>query len=170
MTFPPVRKERRRHWNSSTNVILSKLTYLKSSSLAEVTQRLVRRALDSPAPLPLLLLGEELFPRKDPQPLADAFKSAVRYLLLFPALSADSYEAVFWIRPSIANRPHRAPAKKPGPVAPIKEISLSLFLLEDISLAAAQALSEPLPVRKSSWTFDLFEKARRELLHSDRAY
>ena len=142
----------------------SKLTYLKSEAIAETAQRLVRLAIDSPTPLSLLRLGEA-FPGTAPQDIADAFKAGVRYLLLFPALRADSYEAVFWIRPSIGNRLHRPPAKKPKPIVPVEEISITPFLLEDISLVAARAVSESLPVKKGSWHLDLFEKARKELLH-----
>ncbi|MFA7232911.1 MAG: DNA repair helicase XPB [Terrimicrobiaceae bacterium] len=161
-----VRRERRSMWRGFRRAeCVPKRTYLTSDAVAGAARSLVKMAFDSPAPLPLRTLCGEIPPGVDARTTADAFKAAVRYLLLFPALRADSYEAVFWIRPSIGNRLHRAPVAKPQP-QPVEEFSVPPFFLEDASLVAARALAEPLRVKKNSWGTDLFEKARRELMEA----
>ena len=161
-----IRRESRSMWGGFGRAeCVPKLTYLTSDAVTGAARSLVKLALDSPVPLPLRALCGGILPGVDARTIADAFKAAVRYLLLFPALRADSYEAVFWIHPSIGNRLHRAPAAKPRPV-PVEEFSVPPFFLEDASLVAARALAEPLRIKKHSWITDLFEKVRQELLEA----
>jgi hypothetical protein len=162
-----VRLARRNMWHGgySRQDNSAKVTYFTSEAVAEAARALVKLALDSPAPLPLRLLSGGALPGVDARTTADAFKAAVRYLLLFPALRADSYEAVFWIRPNLGARRHRAPAERPKPVS-VEEFTIPPFFLGDASILVAHALTKPLRIKKRSWGTDLFEKVMQELVEA----
>jgi len=143
----------------------AKATYLTSDAVAEATRSLVKLALCSPGPLALRTLCDGTALGVDARTAADAFKAAVRYLLIFPALRNDTCEAVFWIRPTIGAHLHRITPVSPKSVD-VSGVSVPPFLLEDTTLVVSRAMAETLPVKKNSWGIELYEKTRRNLLEA----
>ena len=104
--------------------------------VAEVAKRLIRHAMASPVPV-LLSAGAALLPETLRPHLAAAFRACVRYRLLYPALRAETLEAVFWVHPKLGRALHRPPARVPAPVIG-QNLCGPAFLMED----AVQVLTE----------------------------
>lgn len=116
--------------------------YFGQAGVFEQTRRLVEAALTWPQPVPLADLAGAV-DAASPEVLGRAVMAAVRYLLLFPRLAADSHEPVIGVWPQIAFLLHRPTPESPRPVEPV-EVFHAPYRVEDMAAVLIAAAAEPL--------------------------
>ena len=112
-------------------------TYVANEEVGVAVQHLVRCAFQSPEPLPMLNLGD-LLPQNLRPHAAAAFKAAVRYRLVYPALRSNTLHPVFWIHPEIGCYIHRPRAERARPVQ-VSELAAPAILPNDMTVILAEA-------------------------------
>jgi hypothetical protein len=143
-----------------------KVTWFPSPEIGEAAQCLVRRAVDSVQPVPILSLPDALPERLRPG-LEPALKACLRFMLLYPALRQDSLEAVIGLCPAVVYLLNR-PAPVPPAVEPCKDLIGVAFRLEDMTRVLAEAATGECRINRSSYGQRLFkvieDKLREEFV------
>ncbi len=136
------------------------ICYFHSPEVFQAAQAMVRALVAAAAPVPIEQLPK-LLPDFGPLALGEALRAGIRYLLFYPAIQRDPYEAVVGAWPGIARRLNRTSRPRPASVEVPQPLSTA-FLLDDMTTVLSAAAVEPLPVR--SYDYVLYEATARDLL------
>lgn len=148
------------NWTQSRQSVKPK-TWFPDDAITAAAKALVRAALDSSKPLPLVSLPGRL-PANLRQFAAPALKACLRFLLLYPALRQDTLEAVISICPTVVYLRNRPPAVAPAP-RPASGLLSPAFLMEDMTRLLATAAAGECRLTKSSYAPQVFKVIRDRL-------
>jgi len=124
-----------------------------------IVQKLVRRLMELPQPLPLV----ELPARWNDLPLVSlgpAIRHGIGHLVLFPFLRQPDLTPMLGLWPAIHRRLHRPKVGSPSAVEAREALNCA-WIMEDMTTVLVTASSRPLRLRQSD--FGLFAKAESEL-------
>ena len=146
------------NWETDYRCAIS-ICYFSSLRVLQATQALVQALIAVSAPVPVWQLTE-LCPEFSPAVLGEAIRAGIRYLLFYPAIHRDQYDAVVGTWPGIARRLNRTRQSLPKPVEAQSSFSTA-FLLDDMTAVLAAASVEPFPVRGHDYS--LYEATKKDL-------
>lgn len=132
---------------------------LSPPNVLAAAQSLVRLVRDEPEPIPLRALGDRL-PEVSRPVLASALLAAVRYVLLFPAITPDELVPVVCVWPGIAARVHRPRPEPPSAVSCEQTCDVA-YLLDDLTELIVQVSASPPRLRGAD--HGMFERAHKTL-------
>ncbi len=157
----------RSHWGWSREPAKPpKKTWFPDAETVEAAKLLAGHVLEAARPIPLILLPECLPDRLRPW-LDAAMRACARFLLLYPALRQDSFQAVVSICPVAVYLLNR-PAAAPPAVESAKELVSPAFLMEDMTRLLVEAATGECRLNRSSYGQRLFkvieDKLREEFV------
>jgi hypothetical protein len=132
---------------------------LSAPEVLAATQGLVRLVREEPEPIPLRALGERL-PEVSRPALASALFAAIRYVLVFPAITPDELVPVLCIWPGISARVHRPRSERPTAVSCEQTCDVA-YLLDDLTELIVQVSASPPRLRGAD--HGMFERAHKIL-------
>jgi len=132
-----------------------KVTWFPNAQTAEAAKCLVRQAMNSVKPVPLLSLPGTLPERLRPA-LEPALKACLRFMLLFPALRQESLEAVIGLCPTVVHLLSRPAAVAP-PAEPCSGLISPAFLMEDMARELAEAATGECRLNRGGYGQQLFK-------------
>jgi hypothetical protein len=143
-----------------------KKTWFPDAETVEAAKLLVGLALEAGRPIPLISLPERLPDRL--RPLLDAaMRACARFMLLYPALRQDSFQAVIGICPVAVYLLNR-PAAVPPAVESAKDLVSPAFLMEDMTRLLVEAATGQCRLNRSGYGQRLFkvieDKLREEFV------
>jgi hypothetical protein len=143
-----------------------KQTWFPNAQTAEAAKLLVGHVLEKAQPVPLISLAECLPDRL--RPLLDAaMRACTRFMLLYPALRQDSFQAVIGICPVVVYLLNR-PAAVPPAVEPLKNLVSPAFMMEDMTRVLVEAATGECRLNRGSYGQRLFkvieDKLREEFV------
>ena len=153
---------RYRGWRFTSISDVKAQTYVANEEIGAAAQCLVRSAFESPEPLPMLKLSD-LVPKNLQQHVAAAFKAAVRYRLVYPALCSNNLNPVFWIHPEFGRYIHRPRAERARPVQ-VSELAAPAILPDDMAVVLVEAAGRECRVKRDGWGIELFAKIQAQLV------
>jgi len=141
-----------------------KKTWFPDAETVEAAKLLVGHALETAGPIPLVSLPECLPDRL--RPLLDAaMRACTRFMLLYPALRQDTFQAVIGICPVAVYLLNRPPAVPPA-VESAKELVSPAFLMEDMTRLLVEAATGECRLNRSGYGQRLF-KVIEDKLHEE---
>lgn len=126
-----------------------KRTWFPDTGTVEAAKCLVRHALETVQPVPLLSLPGCLPERLRPS-LEPALKACLRFMLLYPALRPESLQAVIGLCPTAVYHLSR-PAATPPPAEPCANLVGTAFLLEDMTRVLVEAATGECRINRSDY-------------------
>lgn len=143
-----------------------KKTWFPDAETVEAAKLLVGHALEAARPIPLISLPECLPDRL--RPLLDAaMRACARFMLLYPALCQDSFQAVIGICPVAVYLLNRPAAASPA-VESLHDLVSPAFLMEDMTRVLVEAATGECRLNRSGYGQRLFkvieDKLREEFV------
>jgi hypothetical protein len=152
-------------WSRETSRAPKK-TWFPDAETVQAAKQLVGLSLEAARPIPLISLPERLPERLRPF-LDAAMRACTRFMLLYPALRQDSFQAVIGICPVAVYLLNR-PAAAPPTVEAVKDLVSPAFLMEDMTRLLVTSATGECRLNRSGYGQRLFkvieDKLREEFV------